>query len=214
MEHPCHKCNDPVEDGVAYCGHCGAPQIRVVVETRDGSADSEWQVSAGGATIPRPGRAPTSAIHSATIVWSQALPAVALAGVIAGFGMALVELFGVWMVAAGFLSIVFYRRRTRGEILRPGVGARLGALTGSVGFATFALITVPTGIFRSMVLERVHQLQQSPDPALQGLAQNRLEILKTPAGVIAWLICLLILSLAAASIGGALGGAWLGRRRT
>ncbi|HET9407388.1 MAG TPA: hypothetical protein VFO39_09135 [Candidatus Sulfotelmatobacter sp.] len=214
MEHPCHKCNDPVEDGVAYCGHCGAPQIRVVVETRDASAGSEWQVSAGGATIPRPGHASINAVHSATIVWSQALPAAALAGVIAGFGMALVGLFGVWMVAAGFLSTVFYRRRTRGEILRPGAGACLGALTGSLGFATFALITVPTGFFRSMMLELVHQLQQRSDPALQGLAQNWLEVLKTPAGVTVWLICLLLLSLAAASIGGALGGAWLGRRRT
>ncbi len=31
MDHPCHKCGQSAEDGVPFCSHCGAPQIRVAM---------------------------------------------------------------------------------------------------------------------------------------------------------------------------------------
>ena len=31
MEQPCYKCGQTVEEGIPFCPHCSAPQIRVVV---------------------------------------------------------------------------------------------------------------------------------------------------------------------------------------
>ena len=149
---------------------------------------------------------------SQVIYWAQGLPAAALAGMIAGFGMMFVGLFGLWMLAAGFLSVVFYRRRTRGGLLFPRAGARLGAVSGLLGFATFAFVTVPTGVFRTMMSELVRKYAaQRSDPQLQALTETWLEALKTPQGLTAFLLGLAVFLIMASAVGGALGGALLSR---
>jgi hypothetical protein len=136
-----------------------------------------------------------------------------MAGLIAGIGMMFVGLFGLWMLAAGFLSVAFYRQRSRGAILLPRAGARLGAVSGALGFVTFALVTVPTGLFRSMMLEMIRKYaSQHSDPQLQTLTERWLEMLKTPEGLAAWLVGLFVFLIVASAIGGALGGALLSRR--
>ncbi len=132
---------------------------------------------------------------------------------IAGVGMMFIGLFGLWMLAAGFLSVLFYRRRTRGGLLFPRAGARLGAVGGLVGFAIFALVTVPTGLFRTMMLEMIRRYaSQRSDPQLQALTERWLEMLKTPEGVAAFLLGLFVFLVFASAVGGALGGAFLNRR--
>jgi len=132
---------------------------------------------------------------------------------IAGFGMMFVGLFGLWMLAAGFLSVVFYRRRTRGGLLFPRAGARLGAVSGLLGFAIFGFVTVPTGLFRTMMLEMIRKYaSQRSDPQIQALTERWLEILKTPEGLAAWLVGLFLFLIIASAVGGALGGALLSRR--
>ena len=115
------------------------------------------------------------------------------------------------MLAAGFLSVAFYRRRTRGDRLVPRAGARLGALTGIVGFSIFALITVPTGIFRAMMLEMIHKFAQRSDPQMQALTETWLQLLKTPSGLAVWLISMFVVLVMASALGGALGGWLIGR---
>jgi hypothetical protein len=150
---------------------------------------------------------------SQSIYWAQGLPAAAIAGIIGGLGMMLVGLFGVWMLAAGFLSVLLYRRRTRGGLLLPRAGARLGALSGVLGFASFTSIMVPTGLFRSMLAEMIRKYaSQSTDPQLQALTQRWLETLKTPEGLAAWLIGIFLFLVVASAVGGALGGVFLRRR--
>jgi zinc-ribbon domain len=212
MEHSCYKCGHQVEDGVAFCTHCGAPQIRVAVAEPGPASDAsavpspEPFASSPAAGVDRTG-------PSQSIYWAQGLPAAAIAGLIAGFGMMFIGLFGMWMLAGGFLSVVFYRQRTRGGLLFPRAGARLGAVSGILGFAVFAVITVPTGLFRSMLLEMMHKYSaQHTDPQLQALVERWLETLKTPEGLAAWLIGLFFFLLLASAIGGALGGRVLSRR--
>jgi hypothetical protein len=136
-----------------------------------------------------------------------------LAGVIAGVGMMFVGLFGLWMLAAGFLSVLFYRRRTRGGLLFPRAGARLGAVGGLVGFVIFALVTVPTGLFRTMMMEMIRKYaSQHPDSQLQALTESWLEALKTPEGLAAFLLGLCVFLVLSSAVGGALGGAALSRR--
>jgi hypothetical protein len=212
MEHPCHKCGHAVEDGVAFCAHCGAPQIRVAVADSDfgpGAPASPSPQLAASSTVPPVDRTGPSQ----SIYWAQGLPAAAIAGLIAGFGMMFIGLFGLWMLAAGFLSVVFYRQRTRGGLLLPRAGARLGALSGVLGFAIFAFVMVPTGLFRTMMLEMIRKYAaQGSDPQLQALSERWVELLKTPEGLAAWLVGLFLFLILASAVGGALGGVLLSRR--
>src|SRR2546427_11298865 len=56
----------------------------------------------------------------------------------------------VMLATAGALSVLFYRRRNPVAALTPGVGARLGALSGVLGFGIFAIFTaIEMLIFRT-----------------------------------------------------------------
>jgi hypothetical protein len=210
MEHVCDKCGNAVEDGVALCSHCRAPQIRVAIAEQEPQPSAAWE-RPFPTVAPTAGPATGQTDPSQTIYWGQGLPAAALAGVVAGIGMMFVGVLGG--LAGGFLSVVFYRRRTRGGRLLPRAGARLGALSGLLGFSMFAFVTVPTGLFRTMMVEMIRKYSaQSPDPQMQALAEGWLDALKTPGGVTAWLVGLLLFLLVAAAVGGALGGALLSRR--
>ena len=209
MEHSCHKCGHPVEDGVAFCAHCGGPQIRVAVadsepgQSVSGAPAPQAVASSAGAGVDRTG--PSQVIH-----WAHGLPAAALAGMIAGFGMMFIGVFGG--LVAGFVSVFLYRRRTRGGLLLPRAGARLGALSGLLGFTIFALVTVPTGLFRTMMLEAVRKVtSQRSDPQLQALTERWQEMLKTPEGLVAFLLGLLAFLVLASAVGGALGSVFLSR---
>jgi hypothetical protein len=213
MENPCYKCGQTVEEGTPFCPHCSAPQIRVAVpETYSHSSKLSSQTAYTESEQSNPEQAVSSSDLSIAIRWPQGLRAAGTAGLIAGLGMTLIGLFGLWMLAAGFLSVVFYRRRTQGGTLRPGEGARLGALSGGMGFTLFGLITVPTGFFRAMMSEMIVKYAQRSDPQFQALTGSWLELLKTPAGVTAWLLGLCLFMIAASAVGGALGSFLLGRR--
>ena len=152
------------------------------------------------------------------IVWARALPATALAGFIAA-GLMIIP-FGLGTLIAGALSVAFYRRRNPAAQITPSIGARLGAVTGMMGFVFFSIFTaIGTAVFhlgrqlRETLLKAVEQsAARNPDPQ----AQHAVEFLKTPSGLTFMLVCLVIflfvLFLVFSSLGGALG-AWLQRRR-
>lgn len=209
MEHPCYKCGANVEEGVPFCPHCNAPLIRV--EGAGAEAVSSTELSA----------APFLASSGTAIQWSDALPSAALAGLIAAFLMFIpLGAFGLGMIAAGVLSVLFYRRRNPASNLTPAMGARLGAVSGALGFGIFAIFSaVGTLVFhsggqlRAALLEAVEQsAARSSDPQ----AQQVVEYLKTPAGLALMmglglgfvLVAFLILS----SLGGAVGAAMMRRR--
>lgn len=128
--------------------------------------------------------------------------------------------FGLGMLAAGALSVALYRRRNPVANLTPAMGARLGALSGALGFAIFALLTsVGIVVFRSggqlraALLEAVQQsATRSSDPQVQQL----LEYLRTPQGLalmmILGLLVMFVAFLVFSSLGGALGAALLRRK--
>ena len=133
MEYPCHQCGALVEQGTAFCPQCRAPQIRVAVPE----------------TLTFPGIDPSAsplpayfgASLSPRIEWSQALPATALAGLIAAvLMMTPLAGFGLGMLIGGTLSVVFYRRRTPLANVTPGMGARLGMISGILGGSIFVTL--------------------------------------------------------------------------
>ena len=209
MEHPCYQCGSAVEDGIAFCPHCGAAQIRV--------ANDEVQPPGDGVEI----LTPSGRVVPAGIQWSQALPAAGLAGLISA-GLMLIPLgaFGLGMISAGVLAVLFYRRRHPNGTLSASMGARLGLVSGVLGFAISAVFTAiemlvfhSGGEVRAEMLERIEQYAlQTSDPQ----AQQYLTYLKSPAGLAlimaSGMVVTLFVFLIFSSLGGALA-ATMQRRR-
>jgi hypothetical protein len=208
VEHACYQCGASVEDGTAFCPQCNAPQIRV-----------------GGGELPSEPAAPLPStitpVGPSAIQWSQALPSAAQAGLIAAVLMFIPFAgFGLGMAAAGVLAVLFYRRRTPIGEITPGMGARLGALSGTLGFGVFAVFTAiellvfhSGGDLRAALLEAIQQsAARSADPQ----AQQLLEYLKSPAGLALMmgvgLAVMFVAFLIFSSLGGALGAVLLRRK--
>lgn len=212
MEHPCYRCGAAVDDGVAFCPQCNAPQIRVAATDAAPRPGVEAVPVPGG----HPGPSPAGAIQ-----WSQALPATALGGLIAALALSIpLGAFALGMLAAGALSVVFYHRRNPAAAVTPAVGARLGAVSGVLGFGILALlIAIEVAVFRSgqelraALLDALKQsAARNPDPQ----AQQLLQYLNTPQGlalvVVLLLIVVFLIFLTLSTLGGALGAA-LWRRK-
>jgi len=204
-----------VEQGTAFCPQCRAPQIRVAVP--------ETVTPSGITSDPAVSSLPAyfGAPLTTRIEWSQALPATALAGLItAVLMMTPLAYFGFGMLIGGGLSVVFYRRRIPVANVTPGMGARLGMVSGILGGGIFAaLLSIGTMLFhawdsvRAKLIEVVEQTAaRNPDPQ----AQQALEFFKSPEGIVLLLTTALIGALIAfvifSGLGGALGAALLRRK--
>jgi hypothetical protein len=210
VEHACYKCGTNVEEGVPFCPQCNAPQIRVMGANAEAVSAAELAPEAALATA-----------NGGAIQWSDALPSAGLAGLIAAFLMFIaLGGFGLGLIAAGVLSVVFYRRRHPASNLTPSMGARLGAVSGTLGFGIFAVFSaVGTLVFhsggqlRAIMLEAIAQAAaRNPDPEVQ----KAFEYLKTPSGL-AWMMALvlvvvLLMFLILSSLGGAIGAAMMRRK--
>lgn len=206
-----------MEDGTAFCKHCGAPQIRVMGEER---ASEPFHPGTAAEVEPAAEPAPLGGATPAVplgIDWSQAVPAAALAGFFLAIAWVIPLLgFLLWLIVGGVLGITMYRRRVPQTTLTPGLGARIGAVTGLFGFGVFAvlfglelLLSRGSGGFRQMLQQVVEQAAaRNADPR----AQQAIQQMMTPAGLAVLVTIVLVLFLAAflalSSVGGALG-AWL-----
>lgn len=125
------------------------------------------------------------------------------------------------MLAAGFLSVYFYHRRNPLIGLTFGLGARLGAISGALGFGILGIVsTVATfvshsvGEIRALMLNAVQEyVSRNADPQMQQV----LEFYNSKQGFILMLILgsimMFILFLALSSMGGIIGAAVLRRKK-
>jgi hypothetical protein len=219
MEHPCHSCHQAVEDGVPFCQHCGAPQIRVATVEPLLASESAGPEGQSPDLDAFPTTPHVSQVAS-PIEWSNALPACALAAAIAAVLMALglmVPFLAV--VGAGFLAVGFYRRRNPGVLIKAGAGARLGAVSGLLCFGMSAVLeALALAIFHKGAVLRdkmLEAIQQAASRTTDPQAVAMLDYLKSPAGMAVMTVFVLIFACIAfvvvASLGGALGGILLGR---
>jgi hypothetical protein len=205
VEHPCYQCGVQVEDGIAFCPKCNAPQIRVSLPEPAVPA----AVAAEDGAISNVASAPADRIE-----WSQALPSVGWAVLLSGL-IALGSL-GLGMLVAGALAVVLYRRGHRGVNLSVWAGARLGVLTGSLGFGVilvglaFAIFFLHAGAkIQDLMLAAMEQyMARHATPN----SQQVIDLLKTSSGVIFALFLALLTCVAFASIGGALGALFFRRK--
>jgi hypothetical protein len=163
-----------------------------------------------------------SATSTKAIPWPQALPAAAVAGLVAAV-LALVPLGGLGLgtLSAGFLSVLLYRRRN--PVFNPtaGMGAKLGAVSGALAFAfltvflaLWAAVFHTTGRIRETMIQAVEQSAARSSSPQQ--AQQALEFLKTPAGfavmmVVGW-VTMFVVFLVFSGVGGAIGAVLLRRK--
>jgi len=215
VDYLCHRCHAPLQEGIAFCPQCNAPQIRVSVpeSLAPPAIPSDMDVQ-----LPGPFLRPVLATG---IDWSQALPATALAGLIAAILMMTpLRTFGLGMFIGGSLSVVFYRRRNPLANITPAVGSRLGMASGVLGGCIFAiLLCAGTAMLhawdeiRQKVIELVEQAAaRNPDPQVQ----QAMEFFKTPQGiallVTSGLVATLVGFVIFSGLGGALGAALLRRK--
>ncbi len=222
MEHSCHQCGNPLEDGTPFCKHCGAPQIRVMDEE---PASEPLPPGTPGEVQPPAQPVPLGGSGAGVPVgvdWSQAVPAAALAGVLLAIAWVIpVAGFLLWLIAGGLVGVAMYRRRAPQATLSAGLGARIGALAGLFGFAVFAILfglellaTRGSGRVRQMLQQVIEQAAaRNADPH----AQQAIQQLMTPAGMALMITIVLVFFLAAflalSSLGGAVGGWLLGRKQ-
>ena len=209
-----------MDEGIAFCPHCSAPQIRVVLAepAMAPAALADPTVTAqGAAVLPASQTVPVLALP---VQWSQTVRPCALAALVASLLGSLGLHPVVAMLSAGFLAVIFYRQFRRGSSIHALAGARLGALGGLFWFAMTSILQAVAVIvlhkgpeLRHELVTRIEQAaSQTSDP--QALAM--FDRLKSPGGLELLMICALIFAFVAAiimgGIGGALGGAILGRR--
>jgi hypothetical protein len=84
MEQPCYKCGQPVEQGVAFCPHCSAPQIRVVIAEE---AIAGLALPDAPLNLPNAVSAQTVPMLAISSPWSLAVRPCAFAALIAAVGM-------------------------------------------------------------------------------------------------------------------------------
>ena len=123
------------------------------------------------------------------------------------------------MFASGTLAVANYRRREKLKWLAGGIGARLGALAGTIGFAIYALVfavdilLLRSNNYRQMLSQMIAKMaERNPDPQVQQMLRWFL----TPQGlatlVTTSLLFLFLGFLLLGTFGGALWAALTGRR--
>jgi hypothetical protein len=221
MEQPCYKCGQTVEQGVPFCPHCAAPQIRVVIaEPAPPPLAFAPATAADSAVLPASQTVPVPVL-ALPMQWSQALKPCALAAVIAFLIFLLSQSVVVAMLAAGFLAVIFNGQRRSGIPLRASEAAKLGALAGILCSGVLSLlmafaVTVPDA--RSKMQDQYIESAQKfaawfpADSNLQALIDQ----LRTPRGfamvLIETCVVLFLLSIVVAGLGGILGRTILSRR--
>jgi len=219
MEQPCYKCGQIVEEGIAFCPHCSAPQIRVVIAepALNPLVFAAATTSQESAILPASQTLPVLALP---MQWSQALRPCALAALVASLLMAMGLNPFVTMFSVGFLAVVFYRQRRQESVIKGTAGAKLGAFAGLLWFAISSVLEALLVIFlhkgpelRNEMIVRIQQAaSQTTDPQLLSLFDR----LKSESGLEVLMLTGLLFAFFAAIVlgclGGALCGAILGRR--
>ena len=126
-----------------------------------------------------------------------------------------------WILAAGFFAAHLYRRNVAHAGLTPGMGMKLGALTGVFGalpiatmaMASFAAIRSSSEMRQAMEEQMRKQMPANADPRMQEMMQNMLAWVSTPRGAATMAAFLLLVFVVLSAAGGALGASLSGRRQ-
>lgn len=227
MEHVCYRCGQPVEEGLAFCENCKAPQIRVELASENAAATEPIRPGIPGDMQPpaRPveltGTSRPYVSAPRPFLWRDAFPGAILAGGVVGLSWMIPPIgFLLWPLTAGVLGVIFYKRRVPDAVITKGVGARVGAITGVFGFLIFAVLAGLSMLVAGR--EKFHEqlniaFQQAaarnPDPQMQATMQSFM----TPGGIALMFVFgslfFLVMFVGFSSLGGYLGAKLMTSRR-
>jgi hypothetical protein len=225
VEHPCYKCQTSIDEVLPFCPHCGAPQIRV-------SSPEEEVAQAAPLTpdtpqvMPPASWTPAPTYHPQAVQWEAAWQGAILSGLIAAvLSAAPVISMGccLWLLGAGAMSVFLYQRRVPASLVTPGMGMRIGAFSGVVGFvaSTFWLVfqfARNSQEFRRALQEQMEKsIGSNPDPRAQDIMRQFMNNLNTPQGLATFFVLMLVVIaitfIIFSAAGGAIGAAMFARRR-
>ena len=99
---------------------------------------------------------------------------------------------GLGILVAGAVSVALYRRKNPNLNLTPGMGAKIGAVSGALGFcvAMIGMAVAVVGFHAAGSLRQafLDALQQAADRSSSPEAQQALELFKTPEGFTVMLV--------------------------
>jgi hypothetical protein len=165
-------------------------------------------------------------VHPArSVQWQFAWKGALLTGLIAAVLTAMpVVGFGccLWMLGTGALAVGLYQRRVPGFYVTPGMGMRIGALSGTIAYVVTTFWSVFQFVkdnqqFRSILTEQMEKtISANPDPRAQEIMRQFMNNLNTPQGLATFFVIILIIMAVVfvifSAAGGALGASMFGRR--
>jgi hypothetical protein len=223
VDHLCYKCQASIDEALPFCPHCGAPQIRVAAPEEDSSVS---QNAVSPEVYPGSWPPPASPYQSNTVQWGLAAKGAVLSGLISavlsgipivGFGCCL------WVLGAGGLAVWLYQRRIPGVVVTPGMGMRIGALSGLFGFLATTILwvilfTKDNQEFRTVFAEQMEKsIARNPDANAQQVGHQIISYMNTPEGLatvfVLGLVVMAVVYVVFSAAGGALGASMFARRR-
>lgn len=186
-----------LDDGTPFCPHCGAPQIRVAMPESEPEPASP-AFAPGTPAEMQPPAEPVPLLQSVPVAapgrfdFRSALRTTLLAGLVIGIGTILPLGSIAWIVlvigTGGALAVALYKRRHPEALsMRPGQGAKLGAMAAISGYILFAIFAVMTFVLngselRQEMVRRLHEMK-APDPSAQQVYQQIADKLSSPEGM-------------------------------
>jgi hypothetical protein len=129
----------------------------------------------------------------------------------------------LWLLGAGALAVWLYQRRVPGALVTPGMGMRIGAVAGAIGYVATTIWTVlrfssNSQEFRTAMQEQMEKsLAANPDPRAQEIMRQFMGNLNTPQGLATFFVLILaimaVVFVIFSAAGGALGASMFARRR-
>lgn len=227
-----------MEDGRPFCPNCHAPQIKVPVRPptapvteplppgtpEDVQPPAEPMVSESG-TLTGPPMQPLAPSPQGRLLWRPAVGSALVAGLLAAVGTSVpvIPLAMLCMFASGGLAVTLYRRRVATQTVTPWMGAKLGVLSGGLGFGLLALLSAlrlfaasERSELRAAFREKMQEaMANAADPDVRQAMEQFRNYISTDRGLV--LMVILFLGIAAvfflvfSALGGALGAALFGR---
>jgi len=198
-------CGAQLPPDALFCHKCGKPQ-RDVIEPEPEIETVEFVIPVAPPVAPPP---PQINFHN--------LVAVRIAFIVApiAFFLSFIPAANLLLwIAAGFLAVLFHRRRT-GDLLNIRAGVRLGWVTGVIMFAIttviFTLTVVPVAANGGFANLFRQQIKDPSDPKFQ----EALRMLESAPGLVTMLLIMLFMLFVFITLlsmaGGALGAKFVGR---
>ncbi len=227
-----------MEDGRPFCPSCHAPQIKVPVRPptapvteplppgtpEDLQPPAEPLVSESGRLTGAPAEPPRP-LPEGRLIWRPAFGSALVAGLLAAVGTSVpvIPLAMLCMFAAGGLAVTLYRRRVSEQTVTPWMGAKLGVLSGGLGFGLLAVLSglrlfaaSERSELRAAFRDKMQEaMANAADPDVRQAMDQFRNYIATDHGLI--LMVLMFLGIAAvfflvfSALGGALGAALFGR---